>query len=320
MHHIALVEARDERSSCVDAMEGRTFVMAEDGFFQHPNFGGMDIEDYDEFIKDPYKCTLETIMPRLYPAFAGGSQRAVEAKTKAFYLHKSIMARLGAAVNEIALKYGKATASFSGSIGYCPMDFLADHLRCFSNIMTDMRRVPEKLEEACWELVPMMTKAALYKGPKATKHDIVFIPLHMAPFMREKDFLRFWWPQFLALVQNINEAGYRTNQFVEHDWTRFIDYQKDLPEGQILWVEQGDPKLFKKELGDKHILTGFFPIDAVKNGTVQQCVDEAKRQLDIMAPGGKYYMCFEKSPLVLADIKPETLNAVIDTYKEYGRY
>ncbi len=301
-------------------MEAKSFVMGSDGFMQHPDFGGMNVEDYDAFIEDPYKCTLETIIPRVYPAFAGGSQRAVEAKTKAFFLHQRTMAKLGAAVGEIAKKYNKATASFSGGIGYCPCDFIADQLRCFSGISKDIRRIPEKVEAACWAIVPMMTKAALSKGPKATKHDIVFIPLHMAPFMREKDFLRFWWPQFKQLVDNINAAGYRTNLFLEQDWSRYIDYLKDLPDGQILWAEFGDPKEFKDKLGAQHILTGFYPLNKVKNGTVEECVDESKKQIDILAPGGNYYLCFEKSPLLLADIKPDNLRAVIDTYQQYGRY
>jgi hypothetical protein len=43
-------------------MGSRNFVMGSDGFLQHPNVVGMEIEDYDALIKDPYKTLVGTIM------------------------------------------------------------------------------------------------------------------------------------------------------------------------------------------------------------------------------------------------------------------
>ena len=45
---------------------GKTIVMNEEGYAQHPEIHGLEPGEYPQFIEDPYKCMLETILPRLY--------------------------------------------------------------------------------------------------------------------------------------------------------------------------------------------------------------------------------------------------------------
>ena len=42
--------------------------MSNTGTMQHPEVHCLEVEEYDEFIADPYKCMVEKLMPRLFAA------------------------------------------------------------------------------------------------------------------------------------------------------------------------------------------------------------------------------------------------------------
>ena len=44
--------------------------MSSTGMMQHPNVTGLYEEDYEDFIKDPYACIWEKVLPRLYTEFS----------------------------------------------------------------------------------------------------------------------------------------------------------------------------------------------------------------------------------------------------------
>jgi hypothetical protein len=78
---------------------------------------------------------------------------------------------------------------------------------------------------------------------------------------------------------------------------RFLDHLRELPENVRLRFEYGDPKLTKQKLGDKQIVSGFYPFTLLQMGTGEQVIDKAKELLDILAPGGHYYFEFDKSAI-----------------------
>jgi hypothetical protein len=145
-----------------------------------------------------------------------------------------------------------------------------------------------------------------------TELGAVFIPLHMAPYLREKDFAKFYWPSFKNLVQGLDDKGFKSFIFAEQDWMRYVDYLAELPEKTIINFEYGDPKLIKEKLGDKHIITGFYPLSLLKTGTKQQCIDKAKELIDILAPGGNYFFSFDKAVITTDSVDVENLKAILD--------
>lgn len=299
----------------------KNFVLGSDGFLQHPDIAGMQVEDYDALISDPYKTLVETIIPRVHTELAQEPYAAGIAKAKAFFAYLSAFGAIGQANVQIAQKYGKCTIPTFAAMTEAPYDFLADQLRSFTGVSMDIRRMPEKVGQACDALLPLMLKQACPKGPQAgLRLDQIFIPLHMAPYMRDKDFEKYWWPTFKALCEGIAENGYGIYLFVEHDWSRFVDYLQELPKGTRMAIEYGDPKTFKDKVGAKHILTGFYPITLLKTGTKQECVDKAKELMDVLAPGGGYIFDFDKVVLRMDDVKMENVHAVLKTVKEYGVY
>lgn len=227
------------------------------------------------------------------------------------------MGHIGEVNDEMNAKYGLADSRVICQ-SIAPFDQVADQFRSFSGISTDIRRYPEKVIAACEAVLPMMLKAGI--RPDSSVSRKTFIPLHMAPYMREKDFEKFYWPTFKKLVDGLSEAGAGVLLFVEHDWTRFLDYLNELPKGVHMMFEYGDPKVIKEKVGKKHIISGLYPLTLLAQGTKQECIDKAKELIDILAPGGNYVFSFDKVALNLKDANPENLIAVNEFVREYAVY
>lgn len=107
---------------------------------------------------------------------------------------------------------------------------------------------------------------------------------------------------------------------MENDFTRYLDYMQELPEGCQLMAEFGDPKVFKEKLGSKFVLTGFYPLSLLKAGTLQQVKDKAKEIIDVLAPGGNYIFSLDKSLLRANDADINLYKELLNFVKEYGVY
>lgn len=296
----------------------KNFKMGVDGFLQHPEVRGMEVEDYDAFIADPVKTLWQTILPRIYEELNRPGFEGQKVLTKAFFTFASSMAALGEGYQKIAEKYGRSTYTMASAASAEPLDTLSDQLRSFSGISKDIRRCPDKVIAACEALLPVCLKAGV--NPASSRYNRTFIPLHMAPYMREKDFLKFYWPTFKAYVEGLNAAGAGANLFVEEDWSRYLVYLNELPENTLMVFEYGDPKEIKAKVGSRHIVSGLYPIGLLKSGTEQACIDKAKELIDIFAPDGGYIFGFDKAILRLNDINPANLKAVFNFVHEYGIY
>ncbi len=289
----------------------KNWIIASSGFMQHPEVEGLEKDEYDEFIASPYDCIVEKVLPRLYKNLNkdNANQKAL-VLAKAFKIYADEFANIRNALGRLAKKYGYASASFSAGACEAPLDYVADQLRGFKNILTDIRRVPDKVEAACEAVTPLMIKMGRFKAPNPL--GATFIPLHMAPYMRPKDFEKFYWPTFKRTVEGLKEMGQPSFIFCEQDWMRYLDYLYELPENTIMLFEYGDPRKTKELLGTKHIISGFYPITLLKTGTREQCIDKAKELIDILAPGGKYFFSMDKSPVSLDSVNVDNLRAVLE--------
>lgn len=296
----------------------RNWQMSSNGFLQHPEVEGLTVEEYDDFIQSPFDCIVERVLPRLYTELDKDPNTKALNMAKAFTAFNDDMGKAGMLSAQMIEKYGYAQVNLFAGFCEAPFDFVADQLRGFKGISTDVRRVPDKVEAAVEAITPWMIKMGSYPNPSKTT--ATFIPLHMAPYLRPKDFERFYWPTFKKTVESLKENGSASFLFVEHDWMRYVDYLEQLPENTIMMFEYGDPKLVKEKLGKKHIITGFYPISLLKTGTKEQCIDKAKELIDILAPGGKYIFGFDKSPITVDSINVENLQAVLQYVAENANY
>lgn len=296
----------------------KNWKMGSNGFLQHPEVEGLAVEDYDAFIESPLNCLIERVLPKLYSELNSEPNKKAIVWAKAFKAFFDGVAQEEMVCANLARKHGFSDVNFLATHCEAPLDFVADMLRGFKGISADIRRFPDKVEAAAGAALPLMIKKGL--PPVASKLNSAFIPLHMAPFMREKDFARLYWPTFKALVDTLANNGTSSFLFVEQDWMRFIDYLYELPENTRMMFEFGDPKLIKEKLGKKHIISGLYPLTLLKTGTKQQCIDKAKELIDILAPGGKYMFSFDKMPLTVNSVNVENLQAVLEYVHTNAKY
>lgn len=301
----------------------QSISISDNGFIQHPNTHMMEADEYDQFIEDPYAFVVETAIPRTNKNldFKTNPTKALSAIYQANQITNAVNANMNGLFARMAEKYGYPQGKPFGGGGYAPFDILTDQLRSFSGMLTDIRRYRDKVKAAVEAVYPMNYKSCL--PPDMSKYDrsmFGFYPLHMATFMREKDFAELWWPTFKRQWTDFASLGIRSNAFLEDDWTKLLDYVQDLPAGSIFKFEYGDPKLIKEKLGSKFILDGGFPISNLTQCSKQQCIDKTKEWIDIMAPGGQYIFGFDKSILVLNDCNIDNLEAVVQTVLDEGKY
>lgn len=294
-------------------------VMSKSGFIQHPETSALSDAEFDEYIKAPYDYTQSVIRPRASQSYVEDPVMRTINFMRYYFAAQDFNKTNGAANAYIAEKYGLFTTP-AGSTGRNPVVFdnLADSARGFSQIVLDIKRCPQKVLDAMEALMPY----AIYSSNKSKAHILGAnnIMTHMGPFLRQKEFDKFYLPNFIKICHISAQRGQASSIFCEQDWTRFIDELSELPMGTRLYMEYGDPQKFKDKLGKKFVLGGFYPVTLLKNGTKEQCVDKAKELMDILAPGGNYFFRFDKVVLDTADIIPENYTAVMEYVLEHGKY
>lgn len=294
--------------------------MSEGGFMQHPEFTTMEPDEYDAFIENPYDFIVEKLIPRTYPRL-----NLSDPIRKGIILSQMVkskednLAKYGAIYKRLSDKYGFYNVpGIHNGRALAPLDFIADHPRGFSKIVSDVKRFPEKVLAAADAMVPILLKTAM--PDVCNPIGAAFMPGHMPTFMRTVEFEKIYYPSFSKLIHAAAERGQAFYIFCEDNWTRYADYLYDLPQGTRMMFEYGDAQLLKDRLGKKHILTGLYPVVLLETGTKEQCVDKAKELIDIMAPGGNYYFSFDKTLISLRPEKLENLYAVLKWVTENTNY
>ena len=299
--------------------KSRNLVMSKSGFIQHPEVSGFSADEYDAYIRNPHEFSIDTIAPRLNKGYSGTPAEMAFNFTRQYLASVDIMGYFAKANSYIRDKYG-FFESPPGSVGMTtpPFDVLTDFNRGFSNIVLDIKRNPQKVLDAMEALMPWCIHRQKVSNLDILGSSRIFT--HMGVFLNNKDFEKFYWPTFYKLCHTAGEKGQHMYIFCEGDWTRFIDHLQDLPAGARLWFEYGDAQKYKDKLGNKHIISGLYPLTLLKNGTKQQCIDKAKELIDILAPGGNYMFDFDKHTLNIEDINPENYIAVLEYCIENGKY
>lgn len=301
-------------------LQARSYKISEIGFMQHPEIAGMEPDLYEKFIKDPYNVILENILPTLFPALD------TDPVTKSLNMAKGLMAwqQQAAAVRKVQTdaieKYGYLKAPAGADAGgiKCPLDFIADFIRGFTGVLNDCKRYKSQLEEACEAVLPLLIKRATPVKPHYL--GTTSITTHMPGFMNTKDFERFYYPTFKKMIDTFAESGMGVRVFCEGNWARYLDHLHELPANVRLRFEYADPKTVKEKLGDKQIISGFYPFSLLQIASKEKVIDEAKKLVDILAPGGHYYFEFDKSAITCQGNTKENMIALSDYLRDNTNY
>jgi len=198
-------------------------------------------------------------------------------------------------------------------------DCLSDTLRGTLGASLDMMSQPENVLAAVEHFFPGTLNGPIAQAQNSPGR-VVFIPLHkgMDGFMSDEQYRTFYWDTLLRLVNGLVEAGLTPWIYTEGPYDSRVECLMDVPKGTC-WIsfETADMVRVKKLLGDVACLGGGLKTDVLCYGTVDETIEQVKRIMDILAPGGGYVFSLSDS---MENCKAENVEAMFETVKEYGKY
>ena len=313
----------------------------DDNEHQAIEIAGMNGDEYDLYFNDRGDFTFRTMFGRMFGAAEafnklppisslgspfGGMQfaeamadtdvaTAIEKFQKAGRLLKELRPKMKNFYAE-AEKLGFPCPTGPG--GGVPFDGVSDYLRGMQGAMIDMYRNPDNLTRVLEERL-QSTLAMLDSMPKFTKPTRGFMALHRGSdgFMSLKQFEKFYWPYFKAVLLKMIEKGITPFPFLEGIWDQRLEYFLELPKGSMVChFAYTNMKKAKDILGGHMCIMGDIPSSLLNAGTPQQ-VEEYTR--DLMAYCGKDGGLIVSNNTVNQG-KPDCIRAMIDTVKKYGVY
>ena len=281
----------------------------------------MSPEEYPDLIKDPYDFLLSTAMPRKFNLIQSMSREEYAKTLRAVLLLTGAFEIYDKTTIQIIEKYYQ-TPVVAKACMMIPQCIILDYLRDFAGISRDIRRQPEDVLAASNAMLDVILPALVPQGkPGKDGFSNVFIPLHLPTFLRPDDYKNYYQPTFKYVTQYLLDKGYNVVYFMEADWTPYLDYLQELPDGNITCIfEVGDLVEIKKKVGNKVTVMGGMTTELLKTGTIQQNVDRAKWCLDNLAPGGNYIYGTDINLVYKDDAKIENLIAATQYVHEYGVY
>ncbi len=295
-------------------------------------------DEFDLFFSDRTAWTLNKSLPRsssvtepLANFHVGYSHGGIAGTAAAFSTPemKEMIKRLWE-INDASEAFRKKSAAFSKEIeemGYpifqgggaaVPFDSYSDNLRGTIASLADLYERPEDVDRYLDEIFPRtieMIKST--KGKRDGKH--VFMALHkgMDGFMSDRHYEQYYWRHLREIILAIIDAGQVPYIYTEGKYDTRLKFLKDVPKGKVFYhFETVDMAEAKRILGDTACIAGGFPTQLLTYGSKQEVIDEAKRLIDICAPGGGFI--FETS-FGLDYCKRENVEALFDTVKTYGK-
>ncbi len=299
----------------------------------------MDIDDYDEFLKDPSNFFMTKVYPRRHKKLKGLAKMSFQDVVE-FGHYASMTAFTDPEVREALLTLmsaGEQAAKWVAAQGElaqlalelqtplgctlgqnAPYDMLADNLRGYINVPMDLFEVPDKVLAS----IDFFTDLALknVRGLKEQGVRYVFMPLHGGTdiMMSNEDYEKFYWPSLYRVMEEIINLGMIPYVFLEGPYNTRLEILKQVPKGKVIYMfEQVDIAKAKKILGDTACICGNLPSADLIYGKKEDIIENTKRMLDICAPGGGFMM---DCSIVVDHYDEEKFSAWYETTLEYGRY
>jgi len=282
----------------------------------------MKPDEYDQLIEDPTGYLFNVWLPRISTDVAAMGQPTSLRNNLSFL--KGGMAMLnyfnGFGKQAELLRTESGTVSAISGILKAPFDIIADKLRGYLGLITDVMERPDKVLKACEALVPHLTHVAL-SGADPDKNVPIGFWMHRGcvPFISHEHFNKFYWPTLKPIIEEIWAQGHQVLFYAEGDWNAHLKSFAELPDGAIVFhVDQADIFEAHKAIGHKFCISGGIPNFLLSYGTPEQVREHCKKVIDGVASDGGYIM--DASAIIQNDGKVENLKAMTEFTREYGVY
>ena len=314
------------------------------GCFQilDPEDGYMAPEEYLEYAEDPTGFMIRKILPRHYARLkplAGlnlsdmAGQGGLYGMIPLSLPHvQDALAAMGAAGEEM-IKYAQDAdkiavrlaqlgfPSATDGVSSIPFDMFNDTVRGLLNTTMDMIEYPDELlaaVNACTKITVRNIREMFKRNPN-TRVVTFFVHNGMDMFMSREQFQTFYWPGMKAVVEAVIECGGIPRLYLEDKYDDKLDvFVNELPAGKVIInLINCNMERAKEMFAGKICIQGGVDGVLLQHGSKEQVIENVKHAIDILSPGGGYYLDTDVN-LDLA--KPENLHALFDTASNYIKY
>ena len=282
----------------------------------------MKPDEYDQLIGDPTGYLFNVWLPRI-PDDVAAMDEPTSLRNNLSFL-KGGMAMLnyfnGFGKQAQLLREESGTISAISGILKAPFDIIADKLRGYLGLVTDVMERPEKVLAACEALMPHLTHVAL-SGADPDKNVPIGFWMHRGcvPFFSKEHFDKFYWPTLKPIIEEIWSHGHQVLFYAEGDWCAHLNAFAELPDKSIVFhVDRTDIYEAHKTIGHKFCISGGVPNFLLSYGTPEQVREYCKKVIEAVAGDGGYIM--DASAIVQNDAKVENIRAMTEAVREYGVY
>lgn len=282
----------------------------------------MKPDEYDQLIEDPTGFLFNVWLPRVSTDVSPMGKPTSYRNNLSFL--KGGMAMLSyfnafGKQNEL-LRSESGTVSAISGILKAPFDILADKLRGYLGLITDLFERPDKVLAACEALMPHLLHTAL-SGADPDKNVPITIWMHRGcvPLVSQKHFDKFQWPTLKPIIEEIWAQGHQVLFYAEGDWNAHLKSFAELPDQSIIYhVDKADIFDVHKAIGHKFCISGGIPNYLLGYCTPGEVRDCCKKVIDGVARDGGYIM--DANAIIQNDAKVENIKAMTEFTREYGTY
>jgi len=282
----------------------------------------MQADEYDQLIDDPVGFLFNVWLPRV-SKYVSPTGAPTSYRNNLSFL-KGGMAMLtyffGFGTQNALLRSESGTVSAIAGIFKAPFDIIADKLRGYLGLVTDLVERPDKVLAACEALMPHLLHVALSGADPAKEVPIGFwMHRGCVPFISNEQFKRFYWPTLKPIIEEIWRRGHQVLFYAEGDWNAHLGAFAELPDRSIVYhVDRADIFEAHRALGHKFCLSGGIPNYLLAYGTPDEVRACCKKVIDGVAGNGGYIM--DASAIIQNDAKVENVRAMTDFTRDYGVY
>jgi len=187
--------------------------------------------------------------------------------------------------------------------------------RSLQAFFQDLYRIPAKVQEAM-----DVAMADIIKNTKqvlqATKPLAVWVGgwRSASEFISPKLWQRFVFPYYQQLVNAVTEEGTIAIMHFDSNWTRDLQYLKEMPQKKCVLALDGATDIFKAKeiLGDHLCLMGDVPAELLTLGTEDEVYNYCRRLINNVGPSG---FILSSGCDIPPNAKPENVQAMIASVK-----
>lgn len=282
----------------------------------------MKPDEYDQLTEDPTGYLFNVWLPRVSGDVTAPGKPVTFRNNLSFLKGGMAMMNYFQAFGPQTERLRKECGTVSAIAGIlkAPFDILADKLRGYLGLTTDLFERPKQVRRACEALMPHLLHTAL-SGADPNRQVPIGFWMHRGcvPFISRQQFADLYWPTLKPIIEGIWKQGHQVLFYAEGKWFAHLDAFLELPEGSIVFhVDHDDIFEVHKKIGNKFCISGGIPnylLAFEKPAAVRQF---CKRLMAEVARDGGYIA--DAGAIMQNDISIENLREMTASIREYGVY